>query len=64
MAANKYMSSIPEPQLTLDSHQGALTALKANMEVLTQQKNPRSAAAVTWQDLVALGLITPSQIPT
>jgi hypothetical protein len=64
MAANKFTSSVPDPQLTLDSHQEVLKALKSNVEVLTQQRNPKSAAAVTWNDLVALGLIKASQVPT
>ena len=64
MAANKFTSSVPDPQLTLDSHQQVLIALKSNVEILTLQRSPSSAAAVTWNDLVNLGLIKASQVPT
>jgi hypothetical protein len=37
-----------------------IDALKENVEVLTRQRKPIEAAAVTWQDLVDLGLITPT----
>lgn len=61
---SKFFSSVPEPVATVDSHQATLQSLKANVEILTQQRKPKSSAAVTWQDLVDLGLIQASKIPT
>jgi hypothetical protein len=55
--------SIPEPQQDLGSLQAAVVAMKESVEVLAGQRgNPRDAA-VTWQDLIDLGLIIPSEIP-
>lgn len=66
MARGDY-SAIPEPQLSLVSHQEALLSLKEAVEVLTRQRQRSSEqigiAAVTFNDLVSLGLITRDQIP-
>lgn len=61
---SKFFSAVPEPGVTPDSHRIALQALKQNVEVLTQQRKPKASSAVTWQDLLDLGLITPNQLPT
>ena len=55
--------SIPEPMGDPESLRQAVVTLKHAVEVLTRQRKPASAAAVTWQDLVDLELIDPSQIP-
>jgi hypothetical protein len=58
-------SAIPEPQLSLASHQEALIALKETVEVLARQRRTDQVAssAVTFNDLVALGLIQRDEIP-
>lgn len=38
-------------------------ALKETIEILTGQRGNQLYAAVTWGDLVNLGLILPSQVP-
>jgi hypothetical protein len=37
--------------------------MKQVVEILAQQRKPFQYSAVTWRDLVNLGLITESQIP-
>ena len=59
-----YISAIPEPGNDTNTQRDAIQALKNNVEVLTQQRKPKIASAVTWQDLLDLELITPDQIPT
>jgi len=53
----KYYSGISDPQPTLDSLRSVAQSLKNNLEVLTQQKDPLAAAAVTFQDLLDVGLL-------
>lgn len=55
--------SVPEPQPTLGSLHQCVLALKQGFEILTRQRRPADAGAVTWADLVDLGLIDPSQVP-
>ena len=54
---------IPEPAADLVALRSSALALKEVTEILTQQRGVRSHSAVTWDDLLALGLILPSQIP-
>ena len=63
MASTKFFQAVPDPQLTLESLHEVSKALKNNTEILTQQRLPKISSAVTWQDLLALGLITASQVP-
>ena len=56
--------AVPDPTTDPVSLRNASVALKEIAETLTQQRGNRAFAAVTWQDLVELGLILPSQIPT
>lgn len=63
MATQKFTRAIPVPQQTLPSLQQAVSALKDNVEVLTRTRGPVTAAAVTWQDLVDLGLISADDVP-
>jgi len=60
--AAKY-PAIPEPISEINSVRDTTAALKETVEVLTQQRGTRSLSAVTWQDLLSLGLITPDQVP-
>jgi len=53
----KFYSAVPDPQPTLDSLQVVAKALKNNLEVLTQQRFPLAAGAVTFQDLLDIGLL-------
>lgn len=55
--------SIPEPVAETNSIRDCAAAMKETVEVLTQQRGDRSLSAVTWQDLLSLGLITADQIP-
>jgi len=59
MAASnaKYYASIPEPQPDPDSLRAVSQAIKNNVEVLTGQRVPKAASAVTFQDLVDIGLL-------
>lgn len=60
--AQKY-PGIPQPIADVNNLQVAASATKEAVEILTRQRGDRSLSAVTWQDLLALGLITASQIP-
>lgn len=61
----KFFSGIPEHQPDLASLYKTVAALKDNVETLTQQNaSARHAAAVTWNDLLGLRLISPNQLPT
>lgn len=55
--------AIPEPISEINSVRDTAAALKETVEVLTQQRGTRSFSAVTWEDLLALGWITPAQLP-
>lgn len=39
-------------------------AVKETLEIMSGQRGNRFDAVVTWQDLVDLGLILPTQVPT
>jgi len=54
---------IPDPTSDPVALRNAAVALKETAEILTRQRGDRSLSAVTWQDLVELGLILPSQVP-
>lgn len=64
MPNNNSYKAIPDPQATPQSLRESVLALKETVEVLTRQRRPIAAGAVTWQDLVDLGLIKMSQVPT
>lgn len=55
--------AVPAPAADVVSLRNSAHALKETVEILTQQRGDRALAAVTWQDLVDLKLILPSQIP-
>lgn len=55
--------AIPEPLPDLDGLAVAVRELKQAVEILTQQRKPYTLSAVTWQDLVDLGLIGSNRVP-
>lgn len=55
--------SIPDPTSDPVALRSTALTLKETVEILTRQRGDRTISAVTWQDLVDLGLILPSQIP-
>lgn len=60
--AAKY-PSIPDPNLDPKSLRDSVLALKQAFEIHSHQRGTPLNAAVTWQDLVNLGLITAAQVP-
>lgn len=61
--ANQF-PSIPHPRPDTNSMHATVVALKENVEVLTNQRGNPSSSAIKWSDLVTLGLIDPSQVPS
>ena len=55
--------SIPDPTTAPEALRTTSMALKEGYEILSRQRGDRSMSAVSWQDLVSLGLIKPSQVP-
>lgn len=55
--------TIPEPYSTVPSLYAATTALKEGYEMLTGQRGGVSDCAVTWGDLLSLGIVKPEQVP-
>jgi hypothetical protein len=55
--------SIPEPYENLASLRSSAIATKELVEVLAGQRGQAYTAAVTWGDLVRIGLIKEDQIP-
>lgn len=60
--AAKY-PAIPDPTLDPASLRDSVLALKQAFEIHSHQRASPLNAAVTWQDLVNLNLITISQVP-
>lgn len=59
MAQN--LPAIPQPSRT--NPQPALQALKEAVEILARQRGRVLDSAVTFQDLIDMGVITPDQVP-
>lgn len=55
--------SIPEPSTDTEALRRADLAIKETLEVITGTRGNRGDSMVTWQDLVDLGFIVPTQIP-
>lgn len=55
--------AIPDPNAEINSVRDTAATLKETSEMLTGQRGNRALSAVTWQDLLDLGLITPLQMP-
>lgn len=60
--AAKY-PSIPSPQADPEALRASCDALKETIEMLTLQRGNHLNGAVTWQDLIDLGLALPTQVP-
>jgi hypothetical protein len=55
--------TIPEPYETLASLRTSVLANKELTEVLAGQRGNSDDAAVTWGDLLDLGIVKPEQVP-
>lgn len=62
MAARDY-PSIPVPQDNVVSLRNSTAAAKESVELLTGQRGNSVTTAVTWGDLLRLGLVTSDQVP-
>jgi hypothetical protein len=60
--AKKY-PAIPEPDTSPVALRSSILSLKEGQEVLIGVRGDRKFSAVTWSDLVDLGLIKASDIP-
>jgi len=60
--AAKY-PAIPTPAADVLALRASCEALKETVEVLTLARGNHLNAAVTWQDLIDLGLALPTQVP-
>jgi hypothetical protein len=54
---------IQEPTTDPQSLRDSVLSLKQGFELLSHQRNNPLVAAVTWADLLALGIITAAQVP-
>ncbi len=55
--------AVPDPSLKVESLRDSVLALKQAFEIHSAQRGKRLDAAVTWQDLVDLGLIDLADVP-
>lgn len=55
--------AIPDPSSDVDSLRITALAVKEGLEIITRQRGDRGNSAVTWNDLLALGIVTAAQIP-
>lgn len=55
--------TIPEPYETISSIRVATQAIKEGVEMLSGQRGDADDCAVTWGDLIRLGLIKKDQVP-
>lgn len=55
--------AIQEPMPTLESLRQTAGSMKEGIEILTGARGSKLNAAVTWQDLVDLRLITIAHVP-
>jgi hypothetical protein len=55
--------SIPEPSLEPEALRRSDLAIKETLEIMTGTRGNRLHSVVTWQDLLDLGLILPTQVP-
>lgn len=61
---NKRLPGIPEPSRSAEGMFETVITMKQAVETLAgQRQGSRGESAVTWNDLVDLGLISPLQIP-
>jgi len=59
----RVQQTIPEPFETLSSLRSTAMATKELVETISGQRGHANDAAVTWADLVNLGLIKADQVP-
>jgi hypothetical protein len=57
------MATIPEPYENIQSLRATAMANKELTEMLAGQRGAPTDVAVTWGDLLNLGLIKPEQVP-
>lgn len=55
--------AIPNPDGSIPTQEAAILALKEAVEVLIRQRGLVLDSAVTWRDLVAIGVVTTAQVP-
>jgi hypothetical protein len=60
---SRTQATIPDPHENLASLRAVAVATKELVETLAGQRGQAYTAAVTWADLVKLGLIKQDQIP-
>jgi hypothetical protein len=60
---SRKLPTIPEPYENLPSLRVATMALKEGVEMLSGQRGDADDCAVTWGDLIRLGLIKQDQVP-
>jgi hypothetical protein len=60
---SRKIPTIIEPYENAASLRSAVMALKENVEMLTGQRGTIDDVAVTWGDLIRLGLIKQDQVP-
>lgn len=62
MASPKF-PVIPEPFANTQALYGSVMAMKEGVEMLSGQRGDAKDCAVTWGDLVRLGIVKPDQVP-
>ena len=55
--------TVPEPYTTVEALYASTKALKEGYEMLSGQRGGPDNIAVTWGDLLALGIVKPEQLP-
>lgn len=55
--------SIPDPSLEPEALRRSDVAIKETIEIMTGVRGNRLNSIVTWQDLIDLGFIVPTQVP-
>lgn len=63
MFSHRPRQSIPQPYQNTASQQATVEVMKEIVEQLAGQRRDVLSAAVTWGDLLDLGLIKPEQVP-
>ena len=55
---------LPEPSIDPEALRRSNLAVKETLEIMTGVRGNRADSVVTWQDLVDLGFIVPTQVPS
>lgn len=63
MSRRRTQATVPEPYENVSSLRASVMALKELVEGLAGQRGGPVDIAVTWGDLIDLGLIKPEQVP-